>query len=446
MLRSNNLLLGKQVRVRGRIDLMGKLGAQSRITRLRLRELQRDSETGEIVAGRGEHTKKTTTALKTEFDQAEYPLVWMYYPWRRNPEPPTGSVLPCPNALKNLHGAVVTSLTEREQMRQQELKQNGFAIPETRTANHARKHPFLDQILKKTIEVKIDPATNKPVSASAVGFPFWYKMYPTRRHAYEYRFNIPKEMVLSYPPSMQKSLSYSNFSEREKLGAERARYIEKYAEHDLDTTSPAVTCGMLALKARNLRNHLLTNPHNNIAKRKLHRTETNLMKNLRRLRKIDFRKYWQLIQDHDIQDLIQPNDLVSYRWGKYWRYEWDSGLALSTNIADFMDPRGMNGCVETGRSRAEVSRDLGLSYTRPLSPNEKKHLSDLAMYQERLSKLRVENPEAWRYKGRQDFINKFTGMFTAVNWKSRVVDFPSRFRGAVGTTLTRWKSARHGPM
>jgi len=245
---------------------------------------------------------------------------------------------------------------------------------------------------------------------------------------------------------MQQSLSPENFSDRELTAAEKARYIEKYAEHDLDSNSPAVQCAMLALRARQLRNHLLTNPHNNMAKRVLATKERQLMKTLRRLRKIDFRKYWQLIQDHDIQDLIQPNNVVSYRWGTYWRYDWSAGLAISTNIPDFMDPRGLNGCIETGRSRAEVARDLGLSYTRPLLPHEKKRLADTTLYHERVAKLKVENPEAWRLKGRRDFINKFTGLYTNVNWKSRVVDFPSRFRGVVGVKLTRWKSARHGPM
>ena len=44
-------------------------------------------------------------------------------------------------------------------------------------------------------------------------------------------------------------------------------------------------------------------------------------------------------------------------------------------------------------------------------------------------------------KGRQAFIKKFTGLFTSMNWRARVVDFPSRFRGVIGTKLTRWKSA-----
>ena len=445
MLRSTPTTLFKYPRMKGKIELIGKLGAQSRVTRIRLKEILRDNESGEIIQGRGMTTKRTADTLRDKFDEHEFPLVWIHYPWRRKPEPPTGSTLPCSNALKNLHGAVVQGLTEKEKLREEELHK-GFQIPLTRSQTHARKHPFLDDVMKKAVDIQIDPTTNKPVSASAVGFPFWYKMYPTRRHAYEYRFNIPKEMVLSFPKSMQQSLSYENFSVREMKAAEKARYIEKYAEHDLDTTSPAVTTAMLALTARHLRNHLLTNPHNNIAKRILRKKEAALMKQLRRLRKIDFRKYWQLIQDHDIQDLVQPSNAVSYRWGHYWKYDWNSGLGVSTNISDFMDPRGMNGCIETGRSRAEVARDLGLSYTRPLLPHEKKRLADTTLYHERVSKLKVENPEAWRLKGRRDFINKFTGLFTAVNWKSRVVDFPSRFRGIVGTKLTRWKSARHGPM
>lgn len=444
MLRVTPFSLGKQVRTKGKIALMGKLGAQSKGTQIRLREITKDDASGELIAGPGMRMKKSTGQLQETFNQFEYPLIWIYYPWRKGPEPPVGSPLPCPNALKNLHGAVVNSLTSTEQSRQREYEQ-GFRIPDSREKAHAAKHPFLHNIFKKTVNVRDDPQTGLPVVANAVGFPFWYKMYPTRQHAYEYRFNIPKEMVLAYPKDMQAALSSTNMAKGEKGRAEKARYIEKYQEHDLDTTSPAVVCSVIALRARSLRNHLLVNPHNNIVKFALAKTELALSRNLKRLRKIDFKKYWQIINDHDVQDLIQPNNKVSYRWGKYWRHDWDSGVGLATNIADFMDPRGMSGCVETGRSRAEVARDLGLSYTRALMPNEKRHLQNCAVYRERLQRLKVENPEQWRLKGRQEFIKKFTGLFVKVNWKSRVVDFPSRFRGIVGSKLTRWKSARHGP-
>jgi len=214
MLRSSPPTLFKYPRMKGKIELIGKLGAQSRVTRIRLKEIMRDSQTGEVIQGRGMRIKRTSDDLRDDFEKQEFPLVWIHYPWRRKPEPPTGTTLPCSNALKNLHGAVVQSLTPKETVLEEELKK-GFNIPLSRSTNHARKHPFLDDVMKKTVDVQIDPITNKPVSASAVGFPFWYKMYPTRRHAYEYRFNIPKEWFSPSPSpcsraSLLKTLATEN--------------------------------------------------------------------------------------------------------------------------------------------------------------------------------------------------------------------------------------------
>ena len=385
---------------------------------------------GDVVMGAGKYCGRAAEALSEEVSKMEHPVVWIWYPWRLNPEPPTPS-LPCPNALKNLHGAVYSDLTPVQKKRHAEMLY-GVTIPVKRSAEHDAKHPFLARILSEW-------------SGQPKGFPYWYKKYPTRRHAYETRFNIPKEMLEGYPPDVVRTVSADLMSDAEKVRAEKALYIERYAEHDLDTTSPAVTCVLLALKSRNLRNHLLVNPHNNIIKFALSSTERNLCRSLRKLRKIDFRKYWEIIRDHDVQDIIQPHNKVSYRWGAYWHYDWNIGLAISTNIPDFMDPRGLNGCVETGRSRAEVARDLGLSYTRSLTDQEKKQLSHKAQYMERLKKFKAENPEVFKEQQRAAFLRKFTGMFTKITRKSVAPDFPNRYRKLLGNKIIRWRSARHGP-
>lgn len=90
-----------------------------------------------------------------------------------------------------------------------------------------------------------------------------------------------------------------------------------------------------------------------------------------------------------MQDVLQPPNLVRYRWGSYWEYDWNAGLAISNNLPDVLDPRGLNGCVETGRSRFEVARDLGLSYTRPLRDNERKQLSHQAVFYEKMAKFKM---------------------------------------------------------
>jgi ribosomal protein S15P/S13E len=385
---------------------------------------------GDVLIGKGKRVKKTSEALMHEMEAMENPVVWIWYPWRATPEPPTPS-LPAPNALKNLHGALYSNLSPIQQKRQAAMMY-GMTIAESRNANFANRHPFLSKVLNE-------------LDGKPKGFPFWYKKYPTRRHAFENRFNIPTEMLDGYPAPVRQALSKENMSVAEKQKAEKALYIEKYAEHDLDVSSPAVQCVMVALKVREYRNHLLTHPNNNIFKGFLGMAERSLNRSLRRLRKIDFLKYWEILRDHDVQDIVQPPNLVRYRWGNYWFYEWDAGLSMSTNIPDFMDPRGMNGCVETGRSRAEVARDLGLSYTRALMDNEKKQLADHKKYFEHLIRMKTEEPEALKKRQTRVFRSKFTGMFHKATKMNTLVDFPSKKRNLLRVRVLRWKSKRHGP-
>lgn len=386
---------------------------------------------GEIVKGRGKVRHRTHSPLKEVIESMEHPAIWLWYPWRKNPEPPT-PYMPSRRALKNVHGAVYTDLSPI-QKRKQEQMLYGINIPESRQLKFEQEHPLLANILR-------------PLEGQPKGFPFWYKKYPTRRHAYENRFSIPMEMLDGYSPEIKQAVSGKMMSIQEKQFAEEALYMERYAEHDLDTTSPAVLAVKRALKMRIMRNHLLTNPHNNLIKTVLANTEKKLNHALRRLRKVDFKKYWEIIRDHDVQDILQPPNLVTYRQGAYWKYDWNAGLAISTPLADIMDPRGLNGCVETGRSRSEVARDLGLSYTRPLMPNEKKQLSEQAVYYERLARFKLSQPEAAREQERQRFVRKFSGMFLKMDIKSGAPDFPSTYRKLLGSQVIRWSSKRHGPM
>ncbi|CCW59824.1 unnamed protein product [Phytomonas sp. EM1] len=407
-------------------------GSFSKTTSFRRAEkIKVETTDGEIVQGRGRIRRRTHSELKSAIESMEHPAIWLWYPWRKNPEPPT-PYMPSRRALKNVHGAIFTNLTPIQQKKQEQMLY-GVNIPETREMRFEKEHPMLASALR---QLKGQPK----------GFPFWYRKYPTRRHAYERRFSIPEEMLEGYNENIKKAVSKEMMSLREKQFAQEAMYMERYAEHDFDTTSPAVLAVKRALKMRILRNHLLTNPHNNIIKVVLTNTERKLAHALRRLRKVDFRRYWEIIRDHDVQDVLQPANLVTYRYGVYWRYDWNAGLAISTNLPDVLDPRGLNGCVETGRSRSEVARDLGLSYTRPLHENEKKQLSQQAVYYERLAKFKLEQPEAARAQERERFVRKFSGMFLKLDVKSGAPDFPSTYRKLLGTKVIRWASKRHGPM
>jgi ribosomal protein S15P/S13E len=386
---------------------------------------------GEQVVGRGKQRRRSHDALKKEIDTMEHPAIWIWYPWRKNPEPPQ-PFFPQRRALKNLYGALYSDLTPIQKRRQEEMF-FGAQLNEKRQTDFESRHPFLDQILKS-------------LDGAPKGFPFWYKKYPTRNHAYENRFNIPSEMLDGYPEDIRKAVSHSMMTTKEKMKAEEAKYCERYAKHDFDTTSPAVKAVRHAIAARSMRNHLLTNPHNNLMKFKLGSKEHALKRALRSLRKEDFKKYWEVIRDHDVQDIIQPPNAVTYRWGAYWNHDWNMGMALTTNIADFMDPRGMNGCVETGRSRSEVARDLGLSYTRPLHDNEKRQLAQNATYYERLAKFKAEQPEHARQLERERFVRKFSGVFLKMAQGGQVYDFPNKNRHLIGTKVLRWKARRHGPM
>lgn len=428
MIRGTQLLRQQFRKQKGKVDLKTSFTRTTAFNRSSKERLV--TSDGDLVLGRGKIRKRAHDVLKQEIGEMEHPAIWMWYPWRKNPEPPQ-PFFPQRRALKNLHGAVYSELSPMQRKRQEEML-FGIQLNESRQTDFEQKHPFLNSVLKS-------------MEGKPKGFPFWYKKYPTRHHAYENRFNIPSEMLDGYPEHVKKAVSKQMMSVREKRLAQEAKYTERYAKHDFDTTSPAVVAVRRALACRNMRNHLLTNPHNNVVKTLLGRKEHALKRALRRLRKLDFAAYWEIIRDHDVQDMIQPSNAVSYRWGGYWMYDWNAGLAISTNISDFMDPRGLNGCVETGRSRSEVARDLGLTVTRPLLPHEKKQLELTSTYYEKLAKFKAEQPEAARQQERQRFIRKFSGMFVKMNRKASVADFPSKHRRLLGVKVLRWKSKRHGP-
>lgn len=428
MLRSSALLLQQFKKQKG-YDLKTNF---SKVTAFnKARKFNLETEDGEKVVGRGKIRVRSHETLRKEIDSMEHPAIWLWYPWRKNPEPPQ-PFFPQRRALKNLHGAVYSDLSPIQRKRQEEML-FGVSIDDSRQIAFEKKHPLLSSALQS-------------LEGKPKGFPFWYKKYPTRNHAYEYRFNIPKEMLDGYSDNIKKAVGAQMMTLREKEQAQTAKYMERYAKHDLDTTSLPVTAVRLAIRTRMLRNELLTHHHNNILKTVLARRESALRSALRKLRKTDFKTYWEIIRDHDVQDMIQPPNAVSYRWGAYWFYDWNTGKAITTNISDFMDPRGLNGCVETGRSRSEVARDLGLTYTRALHANEKKQLEQTATYYEKLAKFKLEQPEAARQIERERFVRKFSSVFVKINKKSRVADFPSKFRRLIGSKIVRWKSKRHGPM
>jgi len=387
---------------------------------------------GDAIEGRGARRIKAINFLADEMNKMDHPTVWVWFPWRLNPEPPTPS-MPTTRALMNVHGAVYQSLTPIQKKRHDEMYHGNMSAPPSRHTKHAAKHPFLDKVLTS-------------LDGEAKGFPFWFKKYPTRRHAYSNRFSIPTEMMDGYSDEMKSALHARMMTAKEKLSAQKAVYAERYGKHDYDTTSLPIKCANLAINIREFRNHLLGNPHNNVYKGRLGGAESDLRKKMSVLRRTDFKAYWTLLRDHDVQDLIQPTNLVQYRWGAYWFHDWNNGLAIKSNVSDFMDPRGLNGCIETGRSRAEVARDLGLSYTRTLTDDQRKRLSLNSQYYERLAKFKAEQPDRARERDRVDFLKKFTGAYTILNRKACAVDFPSKYRNQVQNKITRWKSSRHGPM
>jgi ribosomal protein S15P/S13E len=389
---------------------------------------------GEQVQMRGEQVHRSATNLKKQMEKQENPMIWIWYPWRRNPERPIPS-FPCPNALKNLNGAFIGELTG-EQSAARDRALGGASRREYRAPDldekMAAKHPFLRTILTET-------------KGKRKGFPFFFKKYPTRHFATEARFNIPEEMLEGTSPELQRALSPQNMSSVELVRREKSIYRERFLAHEMDESSPALVVVNLAIEARELRNHCLSNPHNNIWKSKLYKTERNLRSQLTRLRKANFRQYWEIVRDHDLMDIVQPLSVANLRKGRYFERDWDVGLGISTNIAQFMDPRGVAGCIETGRSRAEVARDLGLSYTRALLPHEKKTLTANALHFERLQRFRNEMPDAFIERQRKNFMHNFTGIYKRTVGSAPHHDFPHAHRRLLHTKMLRWKSARHGP-
>eukprot|EP00760_Papus_ankaliazontas_P038504 PhM_4_TR9150/c0_g1_i1/m.38618 len=409
--------------------LMRDLAKKQSLLHVRETNVVKDS-LGEEVQTVGVKTRFTYKTFKQKFADIQEAYVWVWYPWRSKPEFPVPA-LPCPNALKNLHGALVSSLTPIQQ-RNMDRMMHGVNIPETRDAEFAQSHPFLSYIVKKR--------EGKPTS-----FPFWFRKYPTRRHAYEQRFAIPKEMLSGYNPEIVRALSFSCMSRKEKRDAEMASFCERYCPEDIEMKSIPAQCVRIAINIREGRNELLLRPHNNMLKFRLGSSELRLMRLMRRWRKVDFRGYWEFVRDHDMLDIIQPSSVTKYRRGQWWRAEWKLGYALSKDSTEFLDPRGLMGCVETGRSHSEVARDLGLSYTRPLNGREKAYYEGRARYFEKLQQFKLEHADDHKERIREDYQKRVSSLYQRVTSKQQTVDIPSKFR-AGGIDTQRWKSKRHGPM
>lgn len=113
--------------------------------------------------------------------------------------------MPMRRALKTVHGALYTDLTQVQKKRQ-EAMHYGISIPPTHQMQFEQQHPLLASVLQQ-------------IDGQPKGFPFWYKKYPTRRHAYENRFNIPTEMLDGYSDNIKRALSYEMMSNFEKAAA-----------------------------------------------------------------------------------------------------------------------------------------------------------------------------------------------------------------------------------
>jgi hypothetical protein len=167
--------------------------------------------------------KKSASKLVENMKQMENPMVWTWYPWRRNPEPPLPS-FPCPNALKNFNGAFLPELSPKQlEVRQKALDlapRTEYSAPDP-AARFSGKHPFLNKILRET-------------TGQRKGFPFFFKKYPSRQFASETRFNIPEEMLEGMPTEIQRGLSSHNMSENERLRRELNVYRQRYQTHDLE--------------------------------------------------------------------------------------------------------------------------------------------------------------------------------------------------------------------
>ena len=268
-----SVLLAQQRKMTGVVDRKTRFGGTGSFRKATSYKIK--TESGELIQGRGKERRKGHMSLKAELQSMEHPSIWIWYPWRKNPEPPTPS-MPMRRALKNVHGAIYTDLSPLQKKRQEEMM-FGARMSPVRDASSEARHPFLHGVLKS-------------LDGAAKGFPFWYKKYPTRRHAFENRFSIPSEMLDGYSDNVKKALSGKMMTNKEKLLSTEHMYTERYAQHDFDTSSPAVLAVKLALRSRTARQHLLTNPHNNMAKQWLCQAERRLDRTLRRLRRLDFKK------------------------------------------------------------------------------------------------------------------------------------------------------------
>lgn len=110
MLRTTLASLQRFKKQRGVINLKTDFTRTTQFNKAKKMKLQ--SIDGEAVVGIGKIRTRTQDSLKQAIEEMEHPAIWMWYPWRKNPEPPT-PYMPSHRAMKNLHGAIFSDLSQK---------------------------------------------------------------------------------------------------------------------------------------------------------------------------------------------------------------------------------------------------------------------------------------------------------------------------------------------
>eukprot|EP00757_Euglenozoa_sp_SAG-D1_P008010 gene8010-387_t len=330
--------------------------------------------------------------------------------------------------------------------------------------DYEQEHGFLAKILLGL--------SNKPK-----GFPFWYKRYAAPAQDSGMRHNIPTEMMNGYPSLMKDIFSGNNTSYKERREMETRNAVLKYQKGPLDFTSPPVKSPMYITEecGDGRRAFLLCNElgmqagrqaewtrwtvaywnirmkwfRKHMSKRKWsrrvhgspsqdHFVYSGMVKNLkaaaRNCRQTDFAQYWELVRDHDLYDVNGEQYVVNHKYGRGFFKEFNGpyGWSDKAQVERMFDLDTMYGSLEDGRTRAEVTRDIGKVLHAVKSPIRQKWAQEEKKKDEAEMQFKLDNPDEWKEKEwrRRNFPAL---MNLEVPWKHKPKSLhPSRYYGYSG--------------
>ena len=188
-------------------------------------------------------------------------------------------------------------------------------------------------------------------------FPIWLTKYPSS-HDVDNVYSIPVETLESFPPIFREKILGRKVDHPDWTRKLANRpYFRKYRLHPGDRSSSLIEIRGLVGRMMMYENHLVKSEDILIKRGHLTRL-TRLSNKLQNMKFNDFPKYWRIMQDQKLWDIVQDNHQGMIDLGAFVNADHASRYKV-VGADSYIDTDTLYGCEETGETRFAVSRRLG---------------------------------------------------------------------------------------